>query len=54
VLAVFRERPPHVHVVVTGRNAPDEMIALADLVTEMRSVKHPFEQGLPAQPGVDF
>jgi cob(I)alamin adenosyltransferase len=54
VLAVFRERPSHVHVVVTGRNAPDAMIALADLVTEMRSVKHPFEQGLPAQPGVDF
>jgi ATP:corrinoid adenosyltransferase len=54
VLTAFRDRPAHVHVVVTGRNAPDEMMALADLVTEMRSVKHPFERGLPAQPGVDF
>lgn len=54
VLAAFRDRPAHVHVVVTGRNAPDELVALADLVTEMRAVKHPFEQGLPAQPGVDF
>jgi cob(I)alamin adenosyltransferase len=54
VIAAVGGRPAHVHVVVTGRNAPDELIALADLVTEMRSVKHPFEQGLPAQPGIDF
>ena len=54
VLAALRARPPEVHVVVTGRNAPDELLALADLVTEMKSVKHPFERGLPAQPGIDF
>ncbi len=54
VLAALRDRPAHVHVVVTGRNASDELVALADLVTEMRSVKHPFERGVPAQPGVDF
>ena len=54
VLEVLRNRPAHVHVVVTGRNAPDELVAAADLVTEMKSVKHPFEQGLRAQPGVDF
>ena len=54
VLDLLRARPPHVHVVVTGRNAPDELVALADLVTDMRSVKHPFERGRKAQIGVDF
>jgi cob(I)alamin adenosyltransferase len=54
VLAVLAARPPHVHVVLTGRNAPDSLVAVADLVTEMRSVKHPFEQGIPAQIGIDF
>ncbi|WP_437968179.1 cob(I)yrinic acid a,c-diamide adenosyltransferase [Sorangium sp. So ce260] len=54
LLAALRARPAHVHVVITGRNAPDALVALADLVTEMRSVKHPFEQGMKAQIGVDF
>ena len=54
VLAGLKERPAHVHVCITGRNAPEELCALADLVTEMRAVKHPFEQGIPAQAGVDF
>ena len=54
VLATLRERPPHVHVVVTGRSAPDELMAEADLVTEMKSVKHPFEKGIRAQAGLDF
>ncbi|HVK74204.1 MAG TPA: cob(I)yrinic acid a,c-diamide adenosyltransferase [Kofleriaceae bacterium] len=54
VVAALRDRPAHVHVCVTGRNAPDELCALADLVTEMRVVKHPHEHGLPAQPGIDF
>jgi len=54
VVAALRDRPPAMHVCVTGRNAPDELLAIADLVTEMRSIKHPFEQGIPAQPGVDF
>jgi cob(I)alamin adenosyltransferase len=54
ILAVLRARPPHVHVVITGRNAPDELIASADLVTEMKSIKHPFEKGIPALPGIDF
>jgi cob(I)alamin adenosyltransferase len=54
VLEAFRARPPSVHVVVTGRNAPQELIDAADLVTEMRSVKHPFEQGRKAQIGVDY
>lgn len=54
VLSALRERPAHVHVVATGRNAPQELCALADLVTEMKALKHPFEQGLKAQPGIDY
>jgi 5,6-dimethylbenzimidazole synthase/cob(I)alamin adenosyltransferase len=54
VLTALRNRPAHVHVIVTGRNAPEELCALADLVTEMKSVKHPFERGLKAQPGIDY
>ncbi|MBI3768384.1 MAG: cob(I)yrinic acid a,c-diamide adenosyltransferase [Deltaproteobacteria bacterium] len=54
VLTSLRSRPTYVHVVVTGRNAPEELVALADLVTEMRPVKHPFEHGVRAQPGIDF
>jgi len=54
VLGTLRDRPAHVHVVVTGRNAPDEMVEMADLVTEMKSIKHPFEKGIAAQPGIDF
>jgi cob(I)alamin adenosyltransferase len=54
ILAVLGARPSHVHVVITGRNAPDELVAMADLVTEMKSIKHPFEKGIPAKPGIDF
>jgi 5,6-dimethylbenzimidazole synthase len=54
VLQTVRDRPANVHVVITGRNAPQELIDCADLVTEMRSVKHPFDKGLTAQVGIDF
>lgn len=54
VLETFRQRPPHVHVLCTGRDAPPELIELADLVTEMREVKHPYKQGIRAQPGIEF
>ena len=47
-------RPPMTHVVLTGRNAKQELIDLADLVTEMTLVKHPFRSGIKAQPGVEF
>jgi ATP:corrinoid adenosyltransferase len=43
-----------VHVVVTGRNAPEALLEAADLVTDMRNLKHPFEQGRKAQIGIDF
>jgi cob(I)alamin adenosyltransferase len=54
VLDVLRNRPPNLHVVLTGRDAPQELIDFADLVTEMREVTHPFQAGIKAQPGIDF
>ena len=54
VLAVLKARPPMKHVVVTGRNARDELIEAADLVTEMEQVKHPFRSGVKAQRGIEF
>jgi cob(I)alamin adenosyltransferase len=49
-----REKPPMTHVVLTGRNAADELIEIADLVTEMELVKHPFRSGIKAQIGVEY
>jgi len=54
VVRTLQSRPDHVHVVLTGRNAPEEIIAIADGVTEMRDVKHPYRSGIPAQKGIDF
>ncbi|HWB50909.1 MAG TPA: cob(I)yrinic acid a,c-diamide adenosyltransferase [Stellaceae bacterium] len=54
VLAVLRAKPRDLHVVVTGRNAKPELIDLADLVTEMTLVKHPFRAGVKAQKGIEF
>ena len=55
VVAFLRdEKPPMTHVVLTGRNAKPELIELADLVTEMEVIKHPFRDGIKAQPGVEF
>lgn len=48
-------KPPMLHLIITGRQAPPELVELADLVTEMTLVKHPFqEQGILAQPGIEF
>jgi len=55
VVAFLRdEKPADVHVIVTGRNANDALIEIADLVTEMEMVKHPFRSGVKAQRGVEF
>jgi cob(I)alamin adenosyltransferase len=51
---VKTKKPPMTHVVLTGRNAKDELIEIADLVTEMTLVKHPFRSGIKAQAGVEF
>jgi cob(I)alamin adenosyltransferase len=54
VVATLAARRPDLHVIVTGRNAPDELIAAADLVTEMTLIKHPFRDGVKAQAGIEF
>lgn len=54
MLEVLRERPAHVEVVLTGRGAPPELVALADLVTEMRPIKHYFEAGVKARRGIEW
>ena len=54
VIEVLKRRPPMQHVIITGRHAPQALIDYADLVTEMRVVKHPYQQGIKAQPGIEF
>jgi cob(I)alamin adenosyltransferase len=54
VLEVLTNKPEMLHVVVTGRNAKDELIEAADLVTEMTQIKHPFRAGVKAQKGIEF
>ncbi len=55
VIETLKRKPHMMHVIITGRYAPDELIEFADLVTEMREVKHPYrEQGIKAQPGLEF
>ena len=54
VISVLQAKPRDKHVIVTGRNAKDELIAIADLVTDMTQVKHPFRAGVKAQAGIEF
>lgn len=54
VLTALSARPANQHVALTGRNAAPALIEMADLVTEMTLVKHPFKSGIKAQPGVEF
>jgi cob(I)alamin adenosyltransferase len=54
LLETVRSRPPALHLVLTGRGAPPALIELADLVSEVRPIKHPYEQGIPAQRGIEF
>ena len=54
MLAAFAARPPLQHVIVTGRAAPEDLIAAADTVTEMNLVKHAFKAGIKAMPGMEF
>jgi cob(I)alamin adenosyltransferase len=53
VLQTLKERPTHVHVCLTGRRCPAEIIDLADTVTEMKMIKHAFQAGIPAQRGIE-
>lgn len=54
VLTVLRNRPSNVNIIMTGRDATPELIEFSDLVTEMSEIKHPYQQGIKAQPGIDF
>ena len=55
VVEALKQKPEQTHVILTGRGAPTELIEVADLVTEMKLIKHPFkEQGIKAQPGIEF
>jgi cob(I)alamin adenosyltransferase len=54
VVTAIRDRAPRTSVVVTGRNAPDELVEVADTVTEMRKVKHAYDEGISALKGIEF
>jgi len=53
VIEVVKNRPPRVEVVLTGRYAPPQLVEIADLVTEMKCIKHPFTKGVPARDGIE-
>ena len=54
VIRQLKEKPPFKHVLLTGRGAPQALMDMADLVTRMTCVKHPFDKGIKAQPGIDY
>ena len=54
VLDLIDAKPPSLHVIMTGRNAPQSIVDRADLVTEMQEIKHPWQQQIPAQQGIDY
>lgn len=54
VVEALEGRPPNVNVILTGRDAPDELIEIADTVTEMRKVKHAYDSGIMARRGIDY
>ncbi len=54
IINVLKNKPENLHIVITGRDASDGLIALADLVTEMKEIKHPYKKGVPAQQGFDY
>ena len=54
LVQLIQHKPPKLHLVLTGRDAPEEIIVLSDLVTEMKEIKHPYKNGITAQKGVEF
>ena len=54
VVETLRQKPEMLHVVLTGRNAHPSIVQFADLVTEMREVKHPYREGIVAQRGIEY
>lgn len=54
VIELVRSKPPELHLALTGRNAPPELVKVADLVSEVQPVKHPYQRGIKAQRGIEF
>ncbi|MGH2676632.1 MAG: cob(I)yrinic acid a,c-diamide adenosyltransferase, partial [Actinomycetota bacterium] len=54
VVRAIRDRPEHVNVIATGRDAPPELVEVADTVTEMRKVRHAYDRGVRARRGIDY
>ena len=54
VVALIEEKPENVHLILSGRNAREEVVRLAHLVSEVRSIKHPYDQGIEAEKGIDY
>jgi cob(I)alamin adenosyltransferase len=54
VVKLIKNKPKHVELILTGRNAPAQVIEIADLVTEMKEIKHPYAQGVPKRKGIEY
>jgi cob(I)alamin adenosyltransferase len=54
VIRLIEEKPPHVELIITGRHAADRLVEMADLVTEMVKVKHPYDKGIKARKGIEY
>jgi len=54
VVNIVKNKPHHVELVLTGRSAPREIIEVADLVTEMKEIKHPYKKGTPPRKGIEY
>ncbi|MED6337168.1 MAG: cob(I)yrinic acid a,c-diamide adenosyltransferase, partial [Actinomycetota bacterium] len=54
VVDTIKQRPDHVNIVITGRDAPQDLIDIADTVTEMTEIKHAYAQGIRAKRGIDY
>jgi cob(I)alamin adenosyltransferase len=54
VVEALKKKPEMLHVILTGRNAPPAIVEMADLVTEMREVKHPYQKGISGQKGIEY
>jgi cob(I)alamin adenosyltransferase len=54
IVGALQDKPADKHVILTGNGAPRKLIKIADLVTEMKCIKHPYDQGIKAQPGIDY
>ena len=53
-MRLIKEKPENVELILTGRYADKDVIAIADLVTEMREIKHPYKKGIPSRKGIDY